>query len=332
MDVKNIKGRPTFNSDQFLGYFLWKQSDGFHLRWTTKKKKAHNFQGKIICQDKVKIIRRVLNENLYKINEVDRNTIEWNTILQENIDGLDFMTPGNFTLELRVDKKKVKPKNIFIGPQMIHPKQNPFTITKAIAEEELEEGIKKSTPVPKYEPIPEPEYEPAMPEPEYEPPSEPEYEPAMPKPEYEPPSEPEYEPPSEPEYEPAIPEPEYEPAMPEPEYEPAMPEPEYEPAIPEPEYEPAMPEPEYEPPSEPEYEPAIPEPEYEPPSEPEYEPAIPEPEYEPPSEPEYEPPSEPEYEPTTPEVRIKAWLTQLQMYRKFEPQREFSPEENDEIT
>ena len=39
MNVKEIKGHINFSSGQFLGYVLWKQSDGFHLRWTTKGKK-----------------------------------------------------------------------------------------------------------------------------------------------------------------------------------------------------------------------------------------------------------------------------------------------------
>ena len=47
MKVNNLKGRPNFSSGQFLGYVLWKQTDGFHLRWTTKgDKKKKPFRGK----------------------------------------------------------------------------------------------------------------------------------------------------------------------------------------------------------------------------------------------------------------------------------------------
>ena len=57
MIVRDIKGRPKFEPGQFLGYYLWKQSDGFHLRWSSKEGKTHSFQGKIVYQTKLKITR-----------------------------------------------------------------------------------------------------------------------------------------------------------------------------------------------------------------------------------------------------------------------------------
>ncbi|GAI77241.1 unnamed protein product, partial [marine sediment metagenome] len=62
MNVKNIKGRTEYNSGKFLGYVLWKHSDGFHLRWTTKGSKTQNFQGKIIFEDKFMISKRIIPE------------------------------------------------------------------------------------------------------------------------------------------------------------------------------------------------------------------------------------------------------------------------------
>jgi len=198
MNVKSIKGLPTFTSGQFLGYILWKRSDGFHLRWTTKGKKANHFQGKISSQTKIKITKKARSETAENIKETDKNIIEWNTTLQDQMDGLDFLTAGNFTLELRINKKKVKSKSIFLGPQMIEPESNPFNITQLTAEKKVEitkikpkelkkiEKVKEIVPEPEpiYEPTPEPE-----PEPVYEPTPEPE-----PEPVYEPTPEPEPEP------------------------------------------------------------------------------------------------------------------------------------------
>ena len=226
MDANNIKGRPKFTSGQFLGYVLWKQSDGFHLRWITEGTKSNNFQGKITSQTKLKITKRVRFETADKINETE-NTIEWNTALQDQIDGVDFLTPGNFTVELRINKKKIKSKSIFLGGQMVQPEKNPFTIIQLHAEKkvkidkkkakkeamrkvekEVKEPLPEPEPEPVYEPIPEPEPEP---EPVYEPAPEPEPEPA-PEPVYEPTPEPEPEPVYEPTPEPE-PEPVYEPAQ-----------------------------------------------------------------------------------------------------------------------
>ena len=291
MNVKDIKGRTDFSPGKFLGYVLWRQSDGFHLRWTTKGKKEQDFQGKIIFQTKVLIIKKIKQATKDKINKTGSKTIEWNTTLKGDIDGIDFLTPGSFELELRIDNKKIKPKAIFLGPQMIQPESNPFTITQVIFEKKIQPREPVYKPIPASEPEPEPE-------PVYEPTPEPE-----PEPIYEPTPEPKPEP--EPVYEP-IPEPEpvYE-STPEPE-----PEPVYEPTPePEPEsvYDPtpeSEPERVYEPTPEPEsesvFEPNfMPEIGFKPTSEPErFSPSEPEPE------PEYEPTSEPEpfYEPTTEQV------------------------------
>ncbi|GAH75844.1 unnamed protein product, partial [marine sediment metagenome] len=142
MNVKNIKGRTEYNSGQFLGYVLWKQSDGFHLRWTTKASKTKiSFQGKIICEDKVMITKRVRPET--EIDTREKNTIRWDTTLQGQEDGFGFRTPGNFTVDLKIKKKKIKTKNIFLGPNLTQPESNPFTIIQKIAERKLEVDTKK---------------------------------------------------------------------------------------------------------------------------------------------------------------------------------------------
>ena len=207
MNVKEIKGRVDFSSGQFLGYVLWRQSDGFHLRWTTKGKKENHFQGKIVCEKKVMITQIVKSESKDKIKKRESKTIEWDTTVKNDIDGLNFLTPGSFELELLIDKKKIKPKSIFLGPQMIQPESNPFTITQKTPDKKyiLDEPVvkKRAKPEPVYEPTPEPELEPI-----HEPTSEPEPEPEPihepipePEPVYEPTPEPEpvYEPTPEPE-------------------------------------------------------------------------------------------------------------------------------------
>lgn len=113
MNVNDIKGRTEFNSGKFLGYVLWKQSDGFHLRWNTKGSKEHKFQGIITFQTKRRITRRVRSETKKDIKETKTNTIEWDTTLQNDRDGFDFLTPGDFTLELRINKKKLSQKAYF---------------------------------------------------------------------------------------------------------------------------------------------------------------------------------------------------------------------------
>src|SRR5580765_1484476 len=35
----DCKGQPTFSSEETLGYFIWNDDTGWHIRWTNKKKK-----------------------------------------------------------------------------------------------------------------------------------------------------------------------------------------------------------------------------------------------------------------------------------------------------
>jgi len=192
MNVKEIKGSADFEGKDILGYILWKQSDGFHLRWTTSEKKAVKFQGKITYTDKFRIINKIeLNEE-EKISKTGKNSVEWFSELKKATEGLDFLTPSDFTIELKINKKRTKPINIFLGSKMMHPENNPFDVIQIIkkytTQEPEYEPKPEATPEPVYETEPEttsePEYEPepeVTPEPVYEP--EPE---ATPEPVYEP--------------------------------------------------------------------------------------------------------------------------------------------------
>jgi hypothetical protein len=182
MNVKEIKGRTEFEGKGVLGYVLWKQSDGFHLRWTTSEKKAVKFQGKITFSDKFRIIKKYELEDEEKIKETGKKNIEWNSVIKKSTEGLDFLTPGNFSLELRIKKKKVKPENIFLGPNMIKPDSNPFDIIQLTKKYSISDTTQEPVYEPELEPepTPEPVY---VPEPEPEPTTEPVY---VPEPEPEP--------------------------------------------------------------------------------------------------------------------------------------------------
>ena len=142
MNVKNITGQPQFSAGEFLGYVLWKKSDGIHLSWTSKGKKPFTFQGKINTPSKIKLVKTINMESADVINESESNAIEWNVETQGQIKGFVFLTPENFTLELIINKKKVKAKNISIGAQMVNPEKNPFTIVQQTKTMDMEKAQK----------------------------------------------------------------------------------------------------------------------------------------------------------------------------------------------
>jgi hypothetical protein len=230
MNVKDLKGKPDYDLKNFSGYMLWKQSNGFHLRWMTKKWKKSSFQGTLSYQDKIMITKKENIQNEDTLTKEGKKIIKWDVKGQDQLVGFNFLTPKSFTLDIRINNKKVKPKEIYLGPEMQNPDENPFIVEQPV-KKKIIEPIYEPEPEPVYEPEPEPVYEPeSEPEPIYEPEPEPLYEP---EPVYEPEPEPVYEPEPESVYEPE-PEPVYEPeSEPEPVYEPE-PEPVYEPE-PEPE-------------------------------------------------------------------------------------------------
>ena len=214
MNVNILKGRPNFSSGQFLGYVLWKQTDGFHLRWTTKGDKQKTFQGKISYQNKLKITKIARPETEVKIHETTTNLIQWSATERGRINGFDFFASGNFAVELRINNKKL----------IERPRNNPFIIIQFISadekvvekdfmrklKEKSREPLKEVEPEPIYESIlkTQPKFQPVKEsEPVSEPTPEPEPEPVY-KPTPEPEPEPVYEPTPEPEPEP---EPIYEP-------------------------------------------------------------------------------------------------------------------------
>jgi hypothetical protein len=287
MNVKQLKGKPNYTKKKFSGYVLWKQSNGFHLRWMTRKGKKHSFQGTLTYQGKILITKKDNIQLEDKLAKAEKKTIKWDVKGQDQFVGFNFLTPKSFTLELQIDNKKIKPKEIYLGPGMENPEENPFLIDipyrERVPNADLEPkpiSQPESGPVtqPELEPISQPKLKPVT-QPELEPISQPEPEPVtQPEPgpiyelegeyfspdqkinnwltqlkehrtAYEPETEPAYESEGEPVYE-SKPEPAYE-SKPESVYE-SKPEPAYE-SKPEPVYEPET-EPTYESEGEPVYE------------------------------------------------------------------------------
>ena len=90
MNVKDLIGRPKFDSGQFLGYILWKQSDGFHLKWSKKGGKEYHFQGKIISETRIAQKLRIGTTD--RFSESENRTTEWNTKIDEKMDDNCYLT------------------------------------------------------------------------------------------------------------------------------------------------------------------------------------------------------------------------------------------------
>jgi hypothetical protein len=65
--VERFDGRPVFAEDTELGYYVWRDHDAWHLRWTTKGQ-LRRFQGSVTAEGgKLKSLKRIDVESERKV-------------------------------------------------------------------------------------------------------------------------------------------------------------------------------------------------------------------------------------------------------------------------
>ena len=128
MNISHFKGKPTFKPKMTVGYFIWYNEDGFHIRMTTKGKTTE-FIGKISSNDEI------LDLYPFSLEEEDeiklgpkKKAIHFKMITHTHIDGIDFKAKGMVTFDLNIGLKQAPLKNIFIGKENKNPDSNPFSI------------------------------------------------------------------------------------------------------------------------------------------------------------------------------------------------------------
>ena len=126
-------GKPDWTPGEHKGYFLWKDEDGWHLRWTTKNRK-HEFSGSIVCDGSFKSVHaRSKDDKKDKIKRVGRNRIEFRTRVQGGRDGVDFRLSSDtaaVTFDLRMDGQRVEVNRVKIGRNKRFPGGVPFTLER----------------------------------------------------------------------------------------------------------------------------------------------------------------------------------------------------------
>lgn len=128
-----ILGRPAdFKAGLPSGYWIWKDSNGWHLRVTHKPGTKAVYAGTIRTSDPMAVIR-VRDEARDKVwRSADRRTTAFRLVNHGGIDGLDF-TPRcseRVTFTLTVNGKPIDPLKIHLGDGDAHPAASNFTISR----------------------------------------------------------------------------------------------------------------------------------------------------------------------------------------------------------
>jgi len=166
VDVARLDGKPKFSEGKALGYFVWRDGATFKVRWTTFGAQ-HRFTGRVLVEGgQIKSFKRidvdeerkvlvpgraphvvrgpagrvrgvtggrravVATRTEDKIEQDDERTILFNTVTDDDIDGLDFKVTDDaraVRLLLQIDGVP-KPAEIEVGRENFKPNETPLVI------------------------------------------------------------------------------------------------------------------------------------------------------------------------------------------------------------
>lgn len=124
-----FRGQPDVRAGEALGYFVWFDGDGWHVRWTTRGR-TRRFAGLVSSDSTLYDVRRVRMER-GDLTARGPNVVAWEAGNTGHLDGFDFRANGDrLTFTLRIDGTPAAVSQIFIGDREAHPGGNPFTVNR----------------------------------------------------------------------------------------------------------------------------------------------------------------------------------------------------------
>jgi hypothetical protein len=128
----NFDERPiAFEPGKSLGYFLWQDKEGLHLR-ATSSGLIHTFSGTVRTDGRFEdVLRKDMSNNEDNFNVSNsQNKITFHFTAAEEEPGIDFMLSyGSYVkFSLLLDGKPIDAEIIFIGKDGWHPASNEFTL------------------------------------------------------------------------------------------------------------------------------------------------------------------------------------------------------------
>jgi hypothetical protein len=124
-----VRGRPAIEEGKVLGYFIWADQEGFHLRWCTDGK-PYLFTGRIDTDKPVKEIKDVRDEPGGWARIYGGRIVMFSKTSRGQVDGLDLVIPRGrlVQIEFHIDGLEPTPEQIFLGEKGQHPRGVPLKI------------------------------------------------------------------------------------------------------------------------------------------------------------------------------------------------------------
>lgn len=131
-NVARFDGKPTaFDPGKSVGYFLWQDKDGMHLRITSTEN-VHSFSGTIRTDGSFKNVfgkSQGGDDDYFHVNK-NSDKLTFNFTTTADAGGIDFnISDGTYVnFKLSIDGEDINPEKIFIGKEGWHPISNEITI------------------------------------------------------------------------------------------------------------------------------------------------------------------------------------------------------------
>jgi len=128
----NPQGRPSLKPGHGFAYLVWRDDNGWHLRWSTEEKRR-NFTGTLQAIGGVFVDAKGVGlEKKEDRLSIAPAEIRFNTWAAGGQDGIDFrLGPKvkSVRFELFIDGDS-RPDRVFIGKAGVHPPRNLFVIQR----------------------------------------------------------------------------------------------------------------------------------------------------------------------------------------------------------
>ncbi len=127
-----LAGEPAISADETMGYYIWRDDNGFHLR-THGPGDQHIFTARIHTDGIFRDVDAVRLENKDNFAVIDGgHTIVMRFHTYDFTDGINFKVRGGTYLRfnLQLDSELIPTDHIFLGAGGKHPANNPFTLRR----------------------------------------------------------------------------------------------------------------------------------------------------------------------------------------------------------
>jgi hypothetical protein len=124
-----VRGQPGMEAGKVLGYFIWVDKEGFHLRWCTDGK-PYVFTGRIDADKPVKELQDVRAEAGGWAKIYGGRIVMFSKTSRGQVDGLDLKIPQGriVQIEFHIDGIEPTPEQVFLGEKGQHPNGVPLKI------------------------------------------------------------------------------------------------------------------------------------------------------------------------------------------------------------